>query len=110
MKSRNKHKGLIMTLCMLALLFSGGMTVVKAETCVDVIPDQALADRFERFTVTGITTPLPGPDPNPAGFPGAAFLRAGDLGRGWQKGNCCHVGIGRCRVHYSVCGWCCGGF
>ena len=34
---------------------------------------------FERYTVTGITTELPGPDPNPVGFKGASFLRAGDL-------------------------------
>jgi len=77
MKNRKKHTGLIMALCMVALLLSGSM--VQAQTCVDITPDQTLADNFERFTVTGITTPLPGPDPNPLGYIGAAFLRVADL-------------------------------
>ncbi len=53
--------------------------------CVAIEADQPLVDKFERFTVTGITTPLPGPDPNPPGYLGAAFLRAGDLDGDGQK-------------------------
>jgi hypothetical protein len=46
---------------------------------VTIEQDQGLMDKFERFTVTGITTPLPGPDPNPEGLLAASFLRAADL-------------------------------
>lgn len=49
------------------------------DPCVSVQHDQSVIDTFERHTVTGITTELPGPDPNPPGFPGASFLRAADL-------------------------------
>lgn len=59
----------------------GGAKIYRLayEPCVTVEPDPELKDKFERFTVTGITTELPGPDPNPPGFIAASFLRAGDL-------------------------------
>ena len=59
----------------------GGAQIYRMayEPCVTIVPDQTLADKFERYTVAGITTPLPGPDPNPPGYIGAAFLRVADL-------------------------------
>ena len=59
----------------------GGAKIYRMayEPCVITEADQTLADKFERFTVTGITTPLPEADPNPPGFLGASFLRVGDL-------------------------------
>lgn len=49
------------------------------DPCVTIEKDQGIVDNFVRHTVTGITTPLPGPDPNPEGFLAASFLKAGDL-------------------------------
>ena len=50
----------------------GGAKIFRLaeEPCVNVTADQDLAGNFERYTVTGITTELPGPDPNPPGFLG----------------------------------------
>jgi len=79
MQNRKKYAGLIMTLCMVVLLYGGSMTVVRAQSCVDVTQDQTLVDKFERFTVTGITTELPGPDPNPPGYIGPSYIQADDL-------------------------------
>ena len=66
----------------------GGAKVYRLaddDPCVTTEQDQTIVNRFQRYTVTGITTALPGPDPNPEGFLGASFLRAGDLDGDDQK-------------------------
>lgn len=56
----------------------GGAKIFRRVDCVTVTPDDSLAADFQRYTVTGITTPLP-EDPTPEGFLAASFLRSGDL-------------------------------
>ncbi|MBN2106581.1 MAG: VCBS repeat-containing protein [Deltaproteobacteria bacterium] len=57
----------------------------KKNPDVAVIADQSIADRFERFTVTGIRTPLP-QAPDITGFLGVAFMTVGDIdGDGVQE-------------------------
>ena len=57
----------------------GGAKIFRKIDSVMIEDDPSLLDQFQRYTVTGITTEVPGPDPNPPGFMGASFLRAGDL-------------------------------
>jgi len=65
----------------------GGAKIYRMayEPCVTTVADQSLADKFMRYTVTGIEDPLPGDDPNPPGFLGASFLRVDDLDGDGQK-------------------------
>ena len=46
----------------------GGAKIFRRIDRVTIEEDQSLADKFQRYTVTGITTELPGPDPNPVGI------------------------------------------
>jgi len=91
MKKSNRFLGLVVMLCMVILFFGVSITAVQAQSCVTTVQDQALADKFERFTVTGIITTVPvdptepEADPNLPGFVGASFLRVDDLDGDGQK-------------------------
>jgi hypothetical protein len=51
---------------------------VQGDPEVTIIADQTIADKFNRYTVTGIRTPLP-QLPNVPGFIGASYLTVGDI-------------------------------
>ena len=63
-------------------------------TDVNVTEDQSIADKFTRYTVTGITTPLPVP-PDVPGFIGSSYLTIGDIDKDNLKEIISTSGIGR---------------
>jgi len=62
-------------------------------TDVKVTEDQSIADKFTRYTVTGITTPLPA-SPDVPGFIGASYLTIGDIDKDDVKEIISTSGIG----------------
>ena len=60
---------------------------------VTVTEDQNPISKFNRHTVTGITTPLP-VDPDVPGFVGASFITIGDLDNNGIKDIVCTSGVG----------------
>ncbi|MCP4717492.1 MAG: VCBS repeat-containing protein [Deltaproteobacteria bacterium] len=63
-----------------------------------VTPDQDIASLFVRHTVSGITAETPADettDPYPAGFVGAAYVKAGDLDGDGIKEIVCTSGVGQ---------------
>ena len=69
------HTMLFVLLSCIILLFHQN---VFAAPTVTITPDQTIADKFIRHTVTGITTPLP-QLPDVPGFLGSSFVAVGDL-------------------------------
>jgi hypothetical protein len=63
-------------------------------TGVTVTTDQSIADKFTRYTVTGITTPLP-ESPDITGFIGASYLTIGDINKDGVKEIISTSGIGQ---------------
>jgi len=63
-------------------------------TGVTVTEDQTIADKFNRYTVTGITTPLP-ESPDIPGFIGASYLTIGDIDKDGAKEIISTSGIGK---------------
>jgi hypothetical protein len=63
-------------------------------TGVTVTKDQSIADKFSRYTVTGITTPLP-ESPDITGFIGASYLTIGDIDKDGVKEIISTSGIGQ---------------
>ena len=57
---------------------------------VAVTADQTIADKFERYTVTGIRTPLP-QLPDVPGFVGASYLTIGDIDGDGMAGYPLHI-------------------
>ena len=60
---------------------------------VTVVEDQSIADKFIRYTVTGITTPLP-QLPDVPGFIGASYLEMGDIDGDGVEEIICTSGVG----------------
>jgi hypothetical protein len=71
-----KMKGCIRFFLIVTLIALFGIGTVFAD--VTVTEDQSLADKFVRYTVTGITTPLP-QLPDVTGFIGASYLTVADV-------------------------------
>ena len=78
--------------CLAACLLAAACAGCKK---VDVIitADQSLADKFDRYTVTGIRTPLP-QDPDVPGFVAASYLTIGDIDGDGRKDIICTSGGG----------------
>ena len=61
---------------------------------VVITADQTVADKFNRYTVTGIRTPLPEEGNVVTGFPAASYLAIGDLDGDGKKDILCASGGG----------------
>jgi hypothetical protein len=60
---------------------------------VTITPDQSIATKFTRHTITGITTPLP-VAPDVPGFIGASYITIGDIDGDSIKDVICTSGVG----------------
>ena len=74
-------------------VFIGLFTGCAKDPKVAVTADETIAAKFDRYTVTGITTPLP-QAPDVTGFIGASFMQVGDLDGDGKKEIVCTSGIG----------------
>jgi len=74
-------------------IFIGLFTGCAIDPEVAVTADQAIADKFDRHTVTGITTPLP-QAPDVPGLIGASYLTIGDINGDGKNEIICTSGIG----------------
>jgi hypothetical protein len=80
MKGEVKMKRLLQPLFLsLVILACSAATICAGPiTDVTITEDQSLADQFSRYTVTGISTPVPHL-PDVPGFIGVSYLTAGDI-------------------------------